>query len=525
MLRRYLAQHRKKKASSSLLQHLRPQSAAPASLTTGLQDNIDSIRSILGNPHDLLVRSFFIGKTNHSCAIVCIDGLVDSDMIHEQVLANIQLMISTANKNVPVEPDAILSLLYEEVLSVIEIKKVSDLNQILDSVLSGDTALFVDGASEVIMIDSKGWKTRSLEEPVSEGLVRGPRDGFTESIRDNTVRIRRRVKDFHLRFDGCLVGQRSKTELILAYIDDIVDKELLDEVKRRIATIDIDEVEESGFIEQWIEDDFLSPFPQIHNTERPDKVAASLFHGRIAILLDGTPMVLIVPVTLGLLMHSPEDYYERWIVGSLARLLRYLAAFLAVFSPAFYIALVTYHPGMIPSDLAFSIAATRDGVPFPAFLESLMMVTTMELLQEAGLRLPKPIGQTVGIVGGLVIGDAAVSAGIVSPVMVIVVALTAIASFAIPAYHLAIAFRMIRYLAMFAAAIFGVYGVVLSLIVIMIHLSNLTSIGYPYLAPLAPQMPRDWKDLILRAPVTFLKNRPKSLHPQDDTRMKSGDPS
>lgn len=507
-----------------MIQQTQAQTTPPALLSKNLQENLDTITTVLGNPHDLLVRSFYIGNTHHSCAVICIDGLANSTMVQDQILSNVQLMISTAEKTVPSEPDEILSLLFEEVLSVIEIKQGSTLPEMLDCVLSGDTALLVDGASQCILIDSKGWKTRAVEEPVSEGLVRGPRDGFTEDIRDNTVRIRRRVKDYHLRFDGSVVGTRSKTEMIIAYIDNIVDQELLQEVKRRIATIDIDEVEESGFIEQWIEDDFMSPFPQIHNTERPDKVASSLFQGRIAILVDGSPMVLILPVTLGLLLHSPEDYYERWIVGTLTRLLRYLAAFLAVFSPAFYIALVTFHPGLIPSDLAFSIAATRDGVPFPAFVESLMMVTTMELLQEAGLRLPKPIGQTVGIVGGLVIGDAAVSAGIVSPVMVIVVALTAIASFAIPAYHLAIAFRIIRYLAMIAAAIFGVYGVVLSLIVIMIHLSNLTSIGYPYLSPFAPQMPRDWKDLILRAPVTFLKTRPQSLHPKDETRMRTGDP-
>ncbi len=525
MLRRILARHRKQKASAPLISQSLGQSSPPALLTKSLQDNLDTIRTLLGNPHDLIVRSFFIGNTQHSCAVVCIDGLVNSQLLQEQILSNIQLMITTADKKVPTEPDEILSLLYEEVLSVVEIKTDSSLDQVLDCVLYGDTALLVDGASTAILIDSKGWKSRAIEEPVSEGLVRGPRDGFTEDIRDNTVRIRRRVKDYHLRLDASIVGTRSKTEVIIAYIANIVDPELLDEIKRRIATIDIDEIEESGFIEQWIEDDFMSPFPQIHNTERPDKVAASLFQGRVAILVDGSPMVLILPVTLGLLLHSPEDYYERWIVGTLARLLRYVAAFLAVFSPAFYIALVTYHPGLIPSDLAFSIAATRDGVPFPAFVESIMMVTTMELLQEAGLRLPKPIGQTVGIVGGLVIGDAAVSAGIVSPVMVIVVALTAIASFAIPAYHLAIALRMLRYLAMIAAAIFGVYGVVLSLIVIMIHLANLTSIGYPYLAPYAPQMPRDWKDLILRAPVTFLKTRPDMLHPQDKTRLGTGDPS
>ncbi|WDV94016.1 spore germination protein [Brevibacillus parabrevis] len=522
MMRKFFAQRRKKK-TSPFSQHMQQRQTPELTLSPNLADNLELFRTLLGNPHDLLIRTFLIGNTNHTCAVIALDGLADSDMLHNQVLGHIQLMISTSEKSVPTEPDEIIQLLFEEVLSVVEIKKETSLTAALDCILSGDTALFVDGSSQLILIDSKGWKTRGIEEPVSEGLVRGPRDGFTESIRDNTVRIRRRVKDPNLRFESSWVGIRSKTELIIAYIDDIVDHEMLDEVRRRIATIDIDEVEESGFIEQWIEDDFLSPFPQAHNTERPDKVSASLFQGRVAILLDGTPMVLILPVTIGLLLHSPEDYYERWIVGTLARLLRYLAAFFAVFSPSLYIALVTFHPGLIPSDLAFSIAATRDGVPFPAFIESIMMITTMELLQEAGLRLPKPIGQTVGIVGGLVIGDAAVSAGIVSPVMVIVVALTAISSFAIPSFQLAIAFRMIRFFAMFGAAIFGIYGVILSLIAIMIHLSNLTSIGYPYLAPFAPQMPRDWKDLILRAPVTFLKERPQALHPEDEIRMRTGD--
>ncbi|MGN7469855.1 spore germination protein [Brevibacillus sp. SAFN-007a] len=523
MMRKFFAQRRKTK-TSPLAQHMQQPPIPDIPLSIHLQENLERFRTLLGNPHDLLIRTFLIGNTNHSCAVIAIDGLANAHMLHAQVLGHIQLMISTAEKVVPTEPEAILNLLYEEVLSVVEIKKETSFLAALDCILSGDTALFVDGSSEIILIDSKGWKSRAIEEPVSEGLVRGPRDGFTENIRDNTVLIRRRVKDPNLRFDSTLVGKRSKTELIIAYIDNIVDHDLVREVHRRIATIDIDEVEESGFIEQWIEDDFLSPFPQVHNTERPDKVSAALFQGRVAVMLDGTPMVLILPVTLGLLMHSPEDYYERWIVGTLARMLRYLAAFFAVFSPSLYIALVTFHPGLIPSDLAFSIAATRDGVPFPAFVESIMMITTMELLQEAGLRLPKPIGQTVGIVGGLVIGDAAVSAGIVSPVMVIVVALTAISSFAIPSYHLAIAFRMVRFFAMFTAAIFGLYGVVLSLIAIMIHLSNLTSIGHPYLAPFAPQMPRDWKDLILRAPVTFLKDRPKVLHPEDEIRMRTGDP-
>lgn len=494
-----------------------------APLANSLQENIDSIRQTLGNPQDLIIRQFAINNTSHHCAVVCIDGLVDSDLIHDKVIKHIQMLMSAAGKSVPAAAEEIVTILLDEVVSVAEVKSGQTLDEALDAMLAGDTALLVEGTGQTILIDTKGWNSRNIEEPISEGVVRGPRDGFNENVRDSTVLIRRRVKDPYLRFDGCQVGQRSKTDVIIAYIDNIVQPGLVEEVKRRIESFEIDVVMESGYIEQWIEDDFLSPFPQVQNTERPDKVAGALLQGRVAILVDATPMALVVPVTLGMFLQSPEDYYERWMVGSLIRALRYIAAFLAVFAPALYIALVTYHPGLIPSDLAFSIAATREGVPFPAVVEAVMMVTTMELLQEAGLRLPKPIGQTVGIVGGLVIGEAAVSAGIVSPVMVIVVALTAIASFAIPAYNLALAFRLIRFLAMFGAAIFGLYGLVLIFIMIVIHLGNLTSFGLPYLTPFVPQLANDWKDLIVRVPITFFGKRPQMYQPKDQTRFETGD--
>jgi spore germination protein len=495
----------------------------PHEISQSLQENIVNIRGLLGNPEDIIIRELMIDNTNHPCAIICLDGLADPLLVHDQILRQIQLMITAAGKQVPSDPDQMIAMLFDQVVSVADMKKNPSFSEMVTGILSGDTALLVEGTSQSILIDSKGWKSRQVEEPLSEGLVRGPRDGFTENIRDNTVRIRRRIKDHHLRLDMLQAGRRSKTYMVIAYLQDIADPLLVAEIKRRITSIDVDEIAETGFIEQWMEDDFLSPFPQALSTERPDRVVSSLYQGRVAVIVDGTPMVLIVPIMLSLMLHSPEDYYERWIVGTLARSLRLLATFLAVFSPSIYIALVTFHPGMIPSELAFSIAATRDGVPFPAFVEALLMVITMELLQEAGLRLPRPIGQTVGIVGGLVIGESAVSAGVVSPVMVIVISLTAIASFAIPTYSLALALRIIRFFTMIAAAIFGLYGVVLSLIVIMIHLSNLTSLGYPYLSQ--PQLPKDWKDLILRAPVTFLKQRPRSVKTKDQTRMRTGDPS
>src|SRR5699024_8483696 len=290
----------------------------------------------------------------------------------------------------------------------------------------------------------------------------------------------------------------------------------------RLRAIDMDDAPGVGYIEQWIEDSFLSPFPQLINTERPDKVSAALLQGKLAIFLDGTPLVLVLPATFGNALQSPEDYYERWTIGTLIRGLRYLAAFISVFLPALYVALVSYHPGMIPQKLAFSIAATREGVPFPPFIEALLMTITMELLREAGARLPTTIGQTIGIVGGLVIGEAAVQAGIVSPIMVIVVALNAIASFAIPSYSVAISFRILLFGFLIASAVFGLFGIILAYIMINIHLVNLKSIGVPYSTPFAPTFLRDWNDLIFRSPIPLISRRPKYLQAEDEKSGNTG---
>ncbi|MCY8410836.1 spore germination protein, partial [Bacillus haynesii] len=232
-------------------------------------------------------------------------------------------------------------------------------------------------------------------------------------------------------------------------------------VKKRIEKIDIDDVLESGFVEQLIEDNYLSPFPQVQSTERLDRVMSALMEGRVAILLDGTPFVLIVPVTFSMLLQSPEDYYERWLPSSLIRIMRIGAAMISLLGPALYISFISFHPGLIPSELAISITGTRVGVPFPSLIEALIMEVAIEILREAGLRLPKPIGPAMGIVGGIIIGEAAVQAGIVSPIMVIVVAVTAISSFAIPQYSAGISLRMLRFVAMFCAAVFGLYGVIM----------------------------------------------------------------
>lgn len=482
-------------------------------------ENLKIIKQLLGTPSDLVTRKCKIGESNLLCVVAFIDGLVDKDLINEQVIKNIQLGVTISNKELPQNGKDLLNDLINEVLSVNDLTIVKTIDDILYAILSGDTALFIDGTEEAVIIGSKGWESRGIEEPQSEALVRGPREGFTENIRTNTVLLRRSIRDPNFRLEPHKIGRRSKKDLIIAYIDGVVHPQILDEVKKRIMSIDLDDAPESGYIEQWIEDNFLSPFPQVIHTERSDKTAAAIFQGKVAILLDGTPFVLIVPVTLISLLQSPEDYYERWLIGSLIRLLRFVAAFISLFLPALYIALVSFHQGMIPSKLAFSIAASRDGVPFPAVVEAFMMEATLELLREAGLRLPKPIGQTIGIVGGLVIGESAVQAGIVSPVMVIVVSVTAISSFAVPTYSAGIAFRILRFVTMLTASMFGLYGIILSYIMINIHLVKLKSFGIPYTTPFAPSFNNDWKDLFIRVPLLMLSKRPRYLQTEDETRM------
>ena len=494
--------------------------AAAKKLSSNIKENIKDLKKILDEPDDLIIREFnVVGK---ACAVAYIDGIVNSIFLHKYIMEDLQNAIDN-KEGLPEESTALFEVIEEDVLSATEIKHGKTMKDVTEQILSGQTIVYLDGVPEVLMINTIGGEYRSIEEPVTEGVIRGPREGFVENIQTNMALIRRRVKDPNLRLKAYKIGERGKKSLVVAYVDGIVHPKILEEVNNRLNTINLDVAPGSGMVEQWIEDSFLSPFPQVTNTERPDKVESGLLQGKVAIILDGTPFVLIVPVVLGNTLQSTEDYNERWMISSLLRLLRYLAAFMAIFLPALYVALTTYHNGLIPSDLAFSMAASREGVPFPATVEAILMVTTMELLREAGARLPKPIGQTIGIVGGLVIGDAAVSAGIVSPIMVIVVALNAVASFAIPEYSTAIAYRILMYVFLMAASFLGLYGIILVYIMMNIHIVNLKSFGIPYSSPFSPGFLNDWSDLIIRLPAQIIKRkRPQYLQPVDDKSSDQG---
>lgn len=486
-----------------------------------LEENLAFYEEIFQDCDDVVVRRWKFGAVHEfKAALIFVEGLADKNTINEEILKSLAIEARQAAPNKIKSKKELYDLITRSAITVADIKEMDDRYETIDYLMTGMCLFMVDGISGAIVAETKGWEHRGVEEPEVETIIRGPRDGFCETLRVNTTLVRRRIRDPNLKIKSLQIGRRTKTDVAVLYMADVTNPGLVEEVKGRLEAIDIDGILESGYIEQLIEDTWLSPFPQLQATERPDAVAHALLNGRVAILTDNTPFAMIIPTTINSLMQSPEDYYQRWFIGSFTRMIRFAANFLALILPSLYIALTSFHPEMLPTRLALSIAASREGVPFPAFLEAFIMEGAIELLREAGIRLPGPIGQTIGIVGGLIIGEAAVSASIVSSVMVIVVAVTAISSFAMPTYDVAIAFRLLRFFLMALATILGLYGVILGLMLILTHLAILKSFGVSYLAPWSPLRLKDLKDSIIRFPMMAMKDRLTFADPRDLDRMK-----
>jgi spore germination protein len=483
-------------------------------ISGNISEDQAAVKQRIGHNSDVKFREYRFGPDKLRIVVVYVEGLSDKELINHFIMNG----LLQNDDSIQMNNNNLKDYLFDRSMPICELNESKHVSIFTSSIMAGSAGLLVEGLAKGFTFGESQILKRNMEEPQSESMVRGPRIGFIENLSHNTALIRRLAKTDSLAITSYQIGERVKKEVAIAYISDIVDPELLEKVKRRVTRIKIDALQESGYIEQLIEDDFLSPFPQVQNTERPDRVLAALLEGRVAIFLDGTPFALIAPVTFNMLLQTPEDYYERWIIGSLIRMLRYLTAFISLFTPAVYISFVSFHQGLIPTKLVFSIAANREGVPFPPLIEVLIMEISIEILREAGLRLPKAIGQSIGIVGGLIIGEAAVQAGIVSSIMVIVVAVTAITSFSIPQYNASIALRMLRFVAMFFAAVFGLYGVTLFFLLLCAHLVQLKSFGVPYLSPVSPNRVKDWLDIFIRAPLFLMKKRPNQIQTKDQTR-------
>ncbi|MNB82437.1 Spore germination protein B1 [compost metagenome] len=474
-------------------------------LTGTLDEDIRSIRMALGGSPDLKVRKIQVGKEYPlQAAAVHISGLADTTAVNEFVIGS---LLSDPPGQQPEEagsPEPFPAWLVQRVLELGSAEVTEEWNDLLLAVLSGDTAVLADGYISAVICDTRGGEARSVEESSSQMVVRGPKDGFVESVATNISLIRRRIKSPKLRLEYTKIGTETQTHVAMLYMKEIAGEDLVDEARRRLNKISIDEVLESGFIEELIQDKTITPFPTIYNSERPDVAAGNLLEGRVVIIVDGTPFVLILPAVFTQFFQSAEDYSQRFDIAILMRIVRYVSFIVLLLGPSVYIALTTYHYEMIPTTLLINLLSQRETVPFPAFVEALLMEGAFEILREAGVRMPRVIGQTVSVVGALILGSAVVEAGIITPIMVIVIALTGIASFAIPAYNMAIAGRIIRFAFLLLGGMFGFYGITLGLIMLVAHMNSLRSFGIPYLSPFVPLSVKGQKDTILRLPLWLM---------------------
>ncbi|AHF05815.1 spore germination protein [Desulfitobacterium metallireducens] len=484
------------------------------SLSENLDENLQKIQTIFEESSDLITREFKIGADESIKAfIVMLNGLIDVKAVNADLIKPLMFLQHDVNKS------NALNVIKESALSVAMVKEGHSFTDVTEAILSGDTVLFIEESNIALIAALHGWKARNVDQPETTAVVRGPREGFVESIGTNMALLRRKMKNPALKFYQMQIGKQTKTTICVAYLKGIVDIKIVDEVKQRLQRIDTDSILESGYIESYIEDAPQSIFPTVGNSEKPDIVSAKLLEGRVAILVDGTPFVLTVPYLFIEAFQNAEDYYSRPFYSSFIRWLRWLAFFFTTTTPALYVAFTTYHQEFLPPALLVTIAAAEEGTPFPSMVEALLMQTIYEILREAGVRLPRPVGQAVSIVGALVIGDAAISSGIAGAPMVVVTALTAISSFVVPS--LVDISTLARFILIILAGSSGLYGVMLGFIVFVTHQVSLRSLGVPYMSPLAPTTFSDLKDLFIRVPLWLMHTRPRLFGGENPTRQKS----
>ncbi len=494
-----------------------------ADISASLEDNLLILNTLFAACSDIVIREFDFGRPETGGLIIYFDGLVNKDEIERNILRPLLLGMDILYSK---GDDLIGKDIFEEVknkiISPAELKAVKTLDKVCHHVSSGDTVLLIDGCEEGLVAGTRSWESRSIGSPENEVVIFGPKEGFNETLRFNTALIRRRLKSSNFKIESFVLGRISKTDVVMCYIKNIAPAGMIEEIKKRINEIDIDAVLDTNYIKEFITDDNKSLFSQVMHTERPDRVCGQLLEGRVCIMVDGSPMALIVPTTFSEYITSPDDYYTYFIPASLIRILRFTAFWIALLLPSIYVALIAYHQEMIPTALLLTIAASREGVPFPSFVEAFMLEGMFEMLREAGIRLPRAVGPAVSIVGALIIGDAAVRAGLVSTPMVVVVAATGIASFVSPSYNASLIVRMLRFGFLAASALLGFLGIMITLVIVLVRMVSLTSFGVPYLAPFAPLDLSQLSDILVRRPWFANRRRPYLEGMLNQTRQGNG---
>lgn len=486
--------------------------------TENIKSNLNELKTMFGKDETFNLRKFCSKKDSTlEFSIAFMEGMADKTFIHDQIIKP----VTEADLNDELDINHLLNKLSKEIISAANIYQAAKLEEIIQDLLSGRTALFIKEFDRAIIIDTAQWETRSIAEPETEKAVIGPREGFIENISSNIVMLRRKLKtpDLKLRFRE--LGDVTKTKVCLCYIEGIADKKIVEEVERRLGKINIDAILDSGYIQEMIKDTQATPFKMIGSTERPDVVAGKLLEGRVAIICDGTPMVLTVPYIFVEYFNINEDYYNDFYYATLNRLVRWIGFFLASSVPAIYVALITFHQEMLPTQLLLSISGSRQNVPFPTIVEAVLMLFVFEILRETSVRIPTVIGQTISIVGALVIGQAAVEAKLVSAPMIIVAAITGITSFVTPEMQAALI--IIRLVFIMSSALIGLYGYLFAVIAMFLHLASLRSFGIPYMANIGSFKPANAKDIMVRVPWKKMKSRPKLVVQENIQRVAYSD--
>lgn len=467
-------------------------------IVTSLSDNITNLKvryNALINS-DIILREFTLNLNGvpYKALLVCIDGMIDSDLVNNFLLRPLMEPKNNSSRTVNLNGIKVTkskkidlaTYIYNNLVPQNDIEKVDSLDDLISAVNIGDCALLVDTLNVGFVVDVKGYKSREISSPTNEIVIRGSQEAFVENLRTNTSMLRRIINNENLIIEDATVGKVSKTKVAICYLKNVANTELVNEVKYRINNLDIDYVISSGQLEQLIQDKGNVAFPQLIATERSDKTSLHILEGRVVVIVNGSPYALIMPGVFLDFLSSPEDVNLKHQYSNLLKVVRFLASFITLLLPGVYVAITNYHTELLPTELLFTIAASRNAVPFPTIIEIIVMEISFELIREAGLRVPTPFGSTIGIIGALVLGEAAVSANLVSPILIIIVATTAICSFAIPDFSLSFAFRIFRFVYIILGYLCGLLGIVFGLFIQLAILANLKSFGSPYLAPYVP---------------------------------------
>ncbi|WP_249435993.1 spore germination protein [Paenibacillus sp. Marseille-Q4541] len=486
---------------------LNPSASSSELLSNNLHHNLSLFLTKLGNSSDVMVRHFSNSSlSSKPLALIYIDGMVNIDTVNQMILEPLLQEKERINES-PSPAQAIL-FIQQRLLPVGNLSSLTEIKSSLSTILEGNLLLLVDGVNIALTANVTGYDKRSITEPTTQTVIRGPKEAFTESLRTGTSMIRRKIKNEHLRIEELKIGKQTQTSVAMIYLDGIANDLVVEEIRSRLSSIDTDSILESNYIEEFIQDSPRTPFPTIQNTERPDSLASGILEGQIGIMIEGTPFALLAPFTFFSFFQSSEDYYQRYDVASFLRILRFFAFCTSLLLPALFIAVTTFHQDMLPTALMISLASQREGVPFSALFEGILMELAFDILREASVRMPRAISSAISIVGALVLGQAAVEAGFISAAMVIIVSISAISNLVIPSQSLSNSIRLLRYVMMLAAGVLGLYGIMSLVAIILAHLLGLRSFGVPYLSPVAPLKPQELKDVLIRKPIWSLGKRP-----------------